>query len=265
MSLSSRINTILPFPNASANEVSTSSSDIFTSFTQSSNQYSDNNLLVNLNHPINIENVLKERDELLKCRDTLIKISTKKTEEGEQEHVLHIHGVSNEHIKEIQDINDSVEKGRALLSKYLIEYHESEQKINDIDKEIHKIKETIHSVKYSLICLEDTHISFKTLSTEFIDRISKKEMDYLEELQSEQGLLVIKKDKLETLIKTLSSTYKILKNSQVGHICPICIQNEVDCYIDPCGHTLCHKCCSKLSYCHMCRTRIKMTRSIFYS
>ena len=177
---------------------------------------------------------------------------------------LELLGVSSDEIKDLDNINNYVEKGKELLLKYLKEYKECQKQCATIETRMEETQKSLTVVKNKLFILEETHDSFKELSEEMNDKITAKEMLFLQDLQTQQALLEIQKDKLESLIKYLSKTYNIVKGTQLIHICPICLTNEIDSYIDPCGHTLCSH-CSKVSYCHMCRTKVKMIKHMYYS
>jgi hypothetical protein len=48
--------------------------------------------------------------------------------------------------------------------------------------------------------------------------------------------------------------------------CNICLENQVNYFIDPCGHTLCTNCKEKnprLSNCHFCRTKITGLKRLY--
>lgn len=49
-------------------------------------------------------------------------------------------------------------------------------------------------------------------------------------------------------------------------ICQICLERQVDYFIDPCGHTICEQCkikCEKTTDCHYCRTKKKCYRRLY--
>ena len=49
-------------------------------------------------------------------------------------------------------------------------------------------------------------------------------------------------------------------------ICQICLENQVDYFIDPCGHTICSNCKKNLTIlnkCHFCRSRIEKIKRVY--
>lgn len=172
-----------------------------------------------------------------------------------------------EDIEEVNMINKYVQKGRNTLLQCLKEHQESVDKINKYDAQIYSLESAIKKLKEQIYVLEDMHDEFTSeLMTSLVDEVESKKKTVLEELQALHGLEVINKDKLEAKIKALAISYNIIRSTPMVHICPVCFSNEVDVYNEPCGHTLC-KTCSQSSgaYCHMCRMRVRSTRSIYYS
>jgi len=45
--------------------------------------------------------------------------------------------------------------------------------------------------------------------------------------------------------------------------CSICLENQPDTALDPCGHTICQSCSNELSVCPYCRTLVKKTLRIY--
>lgn len=70
-------------------------------------------------------------------------------------------------------------------------------------------------------------------------------------------------DKNNAVIKYLSNTYNIFKNTTMGHVCPVCLTNEVNTFCDPCGHSFCNK-CMHASYCYICRVKINKLLPLFF-
>ena len=88
-------------------------------------------------------------------------------------------------------------------------------------------------------------------------------IDLLEIEQSEK-----KKQHIQTAkeYKYLFSIGPHFINNDPKHLCPICVNNEIDMAIVPCGHTLCSKCSLKcdLSLCYVCRNPIEKVIKLYY-
>lgn len=219
-----------------------------------------------LNSPVNTDTQTRTRKELMEHQEKILDVLNAEGDENiEISEEMKILGFTSAEVKDFQAINKYVSKGRSLLLSYLEEHSECEKTNDTLKKRIEKTKEALGVIRYNLFSLEDNHVSFKELRNEFVTKMTQKETAVLEDLQSEQGILEIRKDKLQFAIRYLLTTYNILKSTATVHLCPICLTNEIDAFIDPCGHTLCTKCSSKITYCHMCRTKVKVAKSIYFS
>ena len=51
------------------------------------------------------------------------------------------------------------------------------------------------------------------------------------------------------------------------HLCPVCMNAEVEAAIVPCGHTLCNMCCYKLDEqrCFICRNEVAHTLKLYFN
>ena len=51
-----------------------------------------------------------------------------------------------------------------------------------------------------------------------------------------------------------------------ANVCQICLENQINYFIDPCGHTICTTCKEKrpgLQKCHFCRTNITVFKRLY--
>lgn len=71
-------------------------------------------------------------------------------------------------------------------------------------------------------------------------------------------------DKSGNIVRHLADTYHIIKNVQVGPVCPICLNNSVNIFCDPCGHSFCKKCMQSAMYCYVCRSRVNQLKSLYF-
>lgn len=216
-----------------------------------------------LNSLENIEVQNTSRKELMGFYSVITNICERNSVETCEKN-MRLFGLTEEDVLELQTINEQVSNGRQSLLKYLKEYEECEDHSNQLTQRMEAIKEAVHTTRYRLSSLEEKHTTFKELTDSVIEQLLEKETNALEDLQSQQGLVQIKKDKLECLINYLLKTYNILKSTQILHLCPVCLTNEIDVFLNPCGHTLCRSCC-KITFCHMCRTKVKEIKSLYYS
>jgi uncharacterized coiled-coil DUF342 family protein len=208
---------------------------------------------------MSVEQLIRQRDEIMHHKDTFTDmIPTENIEE------LQLYGATEDEIEEINMISTNVKRGRDLLSKTLREYDMCLDEITQTEANIKITNNTINNIRQQCESLSRIHNELDDMTSTFLTSLLEKHETITSELQTSIGLLVCKKDKLEATLKALGTTYNILKNAPMHHTCPICITHEVDVYLEPCGHTLCSQ-CNKSQYCHMCRTKIRSTRSLYYS
>lgn len=223
--------------------------------------FSSSSIYHNLHHLNSIEQIMKERQEILAYKDTLTEMN-----EVENHNDLKLYGLNEEEVQNLKNINQTVIKGKQLLLSILKEYDECKDKILEINKIIHITERSIVNIKQQLLGLSDVHEELQGITNEFLNKLLKKQEEIISNLQTNAGLLIVDRDKLEAIIRSLGITYNVLKNTPMHHTCPICITHEVDVYLEPCGHTLCKLCNQRqTTHCHMCRTKIRTSRNIYYS
>jgi hypothetical protein len=128
------------------------------------------------------------------------------------------------------------------------------------DNELKIAKEKYEKFCDSIRCCVDSLITSGSLdqSDEIIKNLfENKIVDYYSTLNMENLIsnFKIKHEELEKLKYKISL---IIGSFLPTTICQICLENQVDYFIDPCGHTICKACklvCeNKSNCCHYCRT-----------
>ena len=84
------------------------------------------------------------------------------------------------------------------------------------------------------------------------------------------------KEKYVNKRKELNSHLYLIQNinkHNIVSICPICLENKIDTYCNPCGHTACSKCFEKsemmnnnlnANKCPICREYINELRKLYF-
>lgn len=181
---------------------------------------------------------------------------------------VNMRGMTLEDIEELQKINESVVIGKQKLLDCLKKYNDCCERHSEQEKMSHITQKSFESIYNHITSLSELYQSVKeTCKTHnIIDTLKTLEDEIMSEIGCDLALTQIEKDRAESSIKYLAKTYGILKDAPLTHTCPVCITNEVDMYLEPCGHTLCHYCLQqKPTYCHMCRTKIRLAKSLYYS
>lgn len=224
-------------------------------------EFSTSSIYHNLHHLNSIEKIMKDREEMSAYKDTLTEMNG-----VENLNDLLLYGLTEEEVNNLKNIDETVIKGKKLLLQNLQDYNECKNKIQEINKVINITERSIANIKQQLQCLTDVHGELQGITNEFLKQLLKKQEEIISNLQSSAGLLIVNRDKIEAIIRSLGGTYNVIKNTPMYHTCPICITHEVDVYLEPCGHTLCRLCNERQNtHCHMCRTKIRSCRNIYYS
>ena len=118
---------------------------------------------------------------------------------------------------------------------------------------------------------------FASINTiEQINKINEKD-DILKELlvdriswcYHELNLDSLKDQSIEITKEYIYMKKYLIELSSISNstICQICLENQIEYFIDPCGHTICKKCAEKTlntPNCHYCRTKKNELKKLFY-
>ena len=182
-------------------------------------------------------------------------------------------------ISEGDDIDLTETDKLAFTKKYNLT--QSQTTINDLKQKIAELylKKTEHE-----IVVEERRKLFETFcvnisnSLQSIDGITQGELtaqdqqlrDVLEERidwyysKVELDKLIDQEYHLKSEFHFVKKTLQELSAIHPSVLCSICMENQIDWFIDPCGHTLCETCKTRTQnklLCHYCRTpRIKFNR-----
>lgn len=155
----------------------------------------------------------------------------------------------------IEDFDPSILISESLKYKHqMMTYAE---KVKTEQKELlenEKKLNNLQNAKYKIENIEDNNKVLSELYS-LISEITKKQ-----------------DEKRKTHIRTLQEYKYLFKigthyiQNDPKHLCPICVSEEVDSAIVPCGHTLCSKCSLKcdLTLCYVCRNSIEKVIKLYY-
>lgn len=161
---------------------------------------------------------------------------------------------------DISVLKGEVERGRGLLEECIRKYHHSKSaleqanQIQDIDRRrlslIHTSFLSIDNAKF-----ESAKQAFEAAR----DEVEKQNISKIAELK--KGC-----DVLTTELQRMRSIYKIIKTSDSTFACPICLKTQVECFLNPCGHTYCHSCIQRAEdRCFICRKSYSRIHNLFFS
>lgn len=211
--------------------------------------------------------LLIQRQQLFQHHDMFSQLNTRNQHELIQtdntEDTLKLHGVNEDDIIKIHETNQNVKRGREWIMELLNEHKECNTSIYELEQKMKALNENIHMQKLCITTLAGLHERFADFKNQLKEYEDLK-TSVAEDMEAELASHVLNKERIEALLASLGSTYNILRLTPLVRVCPICLTNEVDTYLDPCGHTLC-KTCNRDKFCHMCRTQVRSSRKIYYS
>ena len=167
--------------------------------------------------------------------------------------------------------NNLIEEYKKIICETYISLNESKEKLN-VNKEkyslfldqINKVLKSIEKINNSSEPSEEDLVFKKILMSKLK---GYSQFLNLEELQQQV-------EQLESEFKSLSNVLKSVNSIQVACMCPLCLDNKVEYFLFPCGHTVCGKCNNKnklsnqlsnqnKKLCFYCRTEIQSIKTLY--
>ncbi|XWS54336.1 hypothetical protein CRYUN_Cryun10bG0081200 [Craigia yunnanensis] len=84
----------------------------------------------------------------------------------------------------------------------------------------------------------------------------QKTITLQEQLKESRTALLLEQEKVDVAAKEADT-------AKAAWLCRVCLSNEVDMTIVPCGHVLCRRCSSAVTRCPFCRLQVKKTIKIY--
>ncbi len=155
---------------------------------------------------------------------------------------------------ELMDVVKITKQAFERLKAELTLFTTLKRNFDDITNDIDNLYKTRNDIIHGLRGLTST--------PEFEERINKLETE-IETLtqdiacfkESEKSACLGDINKTKKNLTYLQDAFCIHKWCKTTPICPVCLTNEVNIYLNPCGHTFCDKCMTR-DYCDICRCRV---------
>ena len=205
------------------------------------NILNDNSITNNKN--INSSNVSDEPE----AEEVSEEVSEEVKEPDILTEIFNLYDTFKKQYLEEQDNYISSEKN---LNKLIDESKSNINKLDLIIKFMNELKENDEEDKILIESLKQ-----KSKSIEENDRIVESKKRYI--------------NSRKKILKYLDFIKKI-NSMNVGNVCPLCLTNNVNIYLNPCGHTCCDDCYERLvstheKKCFLCRNHILNTNPLYFS
>lgn len=178
---------------------------------------------------------------------------------------------SDEEDEETKKIADAITQAQSTLKENILKYNSvsiDKQKLDDLIK---SAKNTAFDIQSRADHLKNMCVANKIEVENLQDTLDQINYALLYISESIENSINEKKHSIDDQlieckkkIKTLSRAYNVLRNTSVSYTCPVCLSNQVDCFNDPCGHSMCTLCASKTHHCYFCRTRVTRVVKLFF-
>lgn len=172
--------------------------------------------------------------------------------------------------EELIAIETSMQKARGVIEENLSQYHKWKDQ-QDVYQKLQKlIQTTLDDLNLRLRFLKDAFEKrFPEQSPEDAIRvIEEKVVDLKDTMLTPVDARVHEAEehirKAKRKLQAMTGFVNLTRNLSLAHMCPICYQEEVSVYCDPCGHTFCLQ-CVKSNYCYLCRTKINKVMKLYFT
>jgi gas vesicle protein len=178
--------------------------------------------------------------------------------------------VSTEDNDDIKALKEQVKRGQELIKNEIINYTKLKDRIETLENKRHMYHDLVSTIKksvFTMSTLDDTLFDdVKPLMDLISNTAEEVESKIKEKCNAESEQVHEMYRKSARVLLSLKDVYSILRNSDVNFTCPICITSQVDCFLFPCGHTLCSTCANELQQrCSICRQQFNKVGRLFFS
>lgn len=166
----------------------------------------------------------------------------------------------HEEIAEESELYKHIARGRELLQDTILRYHDAKAALEDAKREYEILRSRLRTIDSTLALLSgatfgNVRESLKSQS----DDVLKKHEDSVHARDLECR-------KRKRKLKRMRDIFSILKNSDSTFACPVCLKNQANCFLMPCGHTFCNSCTAKAAgKCFICRQGFSKVGNLFFS
>tara|TARA_B100000683_G_C12312446_1_gene482933 strand:+ start:80 stop:829 length:750 start_codon:yes stop_codon:yes gene_type:complete len=171
-----------------------------------------------------------------------------------------------------KEIDEIISKIESFQPKFMKLQDELEILNQEYNTELKNTQKTVEKINISIQFIKNTQNEYEIDND--IQDIYQKLNSYTKKLQDNDKLLDVKKRYTEKRKELNSYLYFIQKLNKWNScaICPICITNRIDSYVNPCGHTACKECLEhnknnnliNNNKCPICREHINDIRKIYF-
>jgi hypothetical protein len=174
---------------------------------------------------------------------------------------------------------DIISKNTSMIEEMLEKIRKQNNKVLEMENvyknQIKGTKEDVEKITTFSDFLKNIVNQFPEENDEEINAITDDLVSLSEKIKNNNNCMKIRKEYQRELylLNEYRGFLKKINNGNIGNTCSLCLQNPVNTYFNPCGHTGCSECIKALyasnehEYnvnCFICRKRISSNHPIYF-
>jgi hypothetical protein len=178
---------------------------------------------------------------------------------------------SCEHDCEDIELNNTTIKARNKLVNEIRTYANLSNEKTIVSERMTQFVKNVSSIEDILAFMSNTGIQMSVDENYIQDNMDNIQYSLgnikdsvLEKLNDELFAIDSKLSKSGNSIKKLGDAFDIFRTLSYSYLCCICLQNNVDVFASPCGHTFCNT-CLKSTFCYFCRKKVDTVKKIYFN
>lgn len=163
---------------------------------------------------------------------------------------------------ELKALGEQVNKAYARYHKLIqmyVDTQESHQRISQIIDEFNKLDTMSNKL------IKDTQSSKDIIDIPAPSEILNDSYKVFKETLDEKAKQILENiNNQQKQIKQFAKIFNTIQAFCGFRVCPICLNNEIEVYLAPCGHTYCKNCSKTTAIsCHICKKRVNYAYPLF--
>ena len=185
------------------------------------------------------------------------------TADKQDKDIIHHEKLINENMSSFYTLIEEFQKQNDLLLTYEKEYKDNYEKSQLDIRKITDFKDFIISI----------HSKYKDLDSSELSKLFLKTIQNIEKDNKlkECNTKYLKQNYITNLY--LNRFIKRINGCNMGSTCSLCLQRQVDTFMEPCGHTACSECVNELKErngeytcnCFLCRKKIFKFHKLYFT
>ena len=175
-------------------------------------------------------------------------------------------------IEKEEEENDNIKKCSEMFDDFIKGYKNKQEKYLECKK---KFQDEINNSKSNLKKLDLIIQFIRELDKDCNDQETEELLNNLKilsnKIENDKNIITARTNyiKCRKDIENNLNLIKKINSMNMSNTCPLCLTNQVNIYLNPCGHTCCEDCYGRLSNnenkCFLCRSNIMSKNTLYFS